>query len=65
MFQMKCYLTNSYIYILVAHLCRPPTPRSRATSPIPDSDTEGKKSPQVSKSRTHTFVPDIQEIRVR
>lgn len=43
---------------------RPPTPRSRATSPIPDSDTEGKKSPQVSKSRTHTFVPDIQEIRV-
>ncbi|XP_058635700.1 kinesin-like protein KIF1A isoform X11 [Onychostoma macrolepis] len=43
---------------------RPPTPRSRAVSPIPDSETEGKKSPQESKSRTHTFVPDIQEIRV-
>uniref|UniRef100_A0A8C2CZ03 plus-end-directed kinesin ATPase n=1 Tax=Cyprinus carpio TaxID=7962 RepID=A0A8C2CZ03_CYPCA len=43
---------------------RPPTPRSRAVSPIPDSETEDKKSPQESKSRTHTFVPDIQEIRV-
>ncbi|XP_039547439.1 kinesin-like protein KIF1A isoform X17 [Pimephales promelas] len=43
---------------------RPPTPRSRAVSPIPESDTEGKKSPQLSRSRTHTFVPDIQEIRV-
>ncbi|KAK2889161.1 hypothetical protein Q8A67_014536 [Cirrhinus molitorella] len=43
---------------------RPPTPRSRAVSPIPDSETEGKKSPQESKSRTRTFVPDIQEIRV-
>ncbi|XP_026119705.1 kinesin-like protein KIF1A isoform X8 [Carassius auratus] len=43
---------------------RPPTPRSRAVSPIPDSETEGKKSPHESKSRTHTFVPDIQEIRV-
>uniref|UniRef100_A0A672SY03 plus-end-directed kinesin ATPase n=1 Tax=Sinocyclocheilus grahami TaxID=75366 RepID=A0A672SY03_SINGR len=43
---------------------RPPTPRSRALSPIPDSETESKMSPQESKSRTHTFVPDIQEIRV-
>ncbi|XP_050967603.1 kinesin-like protein KIF1A isoform X20 [Labeo rohita] len=43
---------------------RPPTPRSRAVSPIPESETEGKKSPQESKSRTRTFVPDIQEIRV-
>ncbi|XP_043097348.1 kinesin-like protein KIF1A isoform X19 [Puntigrus tetrazona] len=43
---------------------RPPTPRSRAVSPIPDSETEGKKSPQEFKSRTRTFVPDIQEIRV-
>uniref|UniRef100_A0A673IYA7 PH domain-containing protein n=1 Tax=Sinocyclocheilus rhinocerous TaxID=307959 RepID=A0A673IYA7_9TELE len=43
---------------------RPPTPRSRAVSPIPDTETEGKKSPQESKSRSHTFVPDIQEIRV-
>ncbi|XP_059427159.1 kinesin-like protein KIF1A isoform X15 [Carassius carassius] len=43
---------------------RPPTPRSRAVSPIPDSETEGKKSPHESKSRSHTFVPDIQEIRV-
>ncbi|XP_067315696.1 kinesin-like protein KIF1A isoform X16 [Pseudorasbora parva] len=43
---------------------RPPTPRSRAVSPIPESETEGKKSPQQSRSRTHTFVPDIQEIRV-
>ncbi|XDV35864.1 hypothetical protein PO909_005734, partial [Leuciscus waleckii] len=43
---------------------RPPTPRSRAVSPIPESETEGKKSPQPSRSRTHTFVPDIQEIRV-
>ncbi|XP_073708249.1 kinesin-like protein KIF1A isoform X2 [Garra rufa] len=43
---------------------RPPTPRSRAVSPIPDSETDGKKSPQASKSRTCTFVPDIQEIRV-
>ncbi|KAK7144686.1 hypothetical protein R3I94_010946 [Phoxinus phoxinus] len=43
---------------------RPPTPRSRAVSPIPESETEGKKSPPLSRSRTHTFVPDIQEIRV-
>ncbi|XP_016400291.1 kinesin-like protein KIF1A [Sinocyclocheilus rhinocerous] len=43
---------------------RPPTPRSRALSPIPDTETESKMSPQESKSRTHTFVPDIQEIRV-
>ncbi|XP_056102267.1 kinesin-like protein KIF1A isoform X21 [Rhinichthys klamathensis goyatoka] len=43
---------------------RPPTPRSRAVSPIPESETEGMKSPQLSRSRTHTFVPDIQEIRV-
>ncbi|XP_026069607.1 kinesin-like protein KIF1A isoform X8 [Carassius auratus] len=43
---------------------RPPTPRSRAVSPIPDTETEAKKSPHESKSRSHTFVPDIQEIRV-
>ncbi|XP_060775772.1 kinesin-like protein KIF1A [Neoarius graeffei] len=48
---------------------RPPTPRSRAVSPNRGSisDGEGKKSPNgapESKSRTHTFVPDIQEIRV-
>ncbi|XP_072540178.1 kinesin-like protein KIF1A isoform X3 [Salminus brasiliensis] len=48
---------------------RPPTPRSRAISPSPDSvpEGEGKKSPSgppESKRRVHTFVPDIQEIRV-
>ncbi|XP_053086431.1 kinesin-like protein KIF1A isoform X14 [Pangasianodon hypophthalmus] len=48
---------------------RPPAPRSRAVSPNrgSTSDGEGKKSPSgapESKSRTHTFVPDIQEIRV-
>ncbi|XP_051561935.1 kinesin-like protein KIF1A isoform X10 [Myxocyprinus asiaticus] len=43
---------------------RPPTPRSRAVSPNPDSETEGKKSPPESRPRTRTFVPDIQEIRV-
>ncbi|XP_058259337.1 kinesin-like protein KIF1A isoform X18 [Hemibagrus wyckioides] len=48
---------------------RPPAPRSRAVSPSrgSTSDGEGKKSPSgapESKSRTHTFVPDIQEIRV-
>ncbi|KAF4079243.1 hypothetical protein AMELA_G00190820 [Ameiurus melas] len=48
---------------------RPPAPRSRAVSPNrgSTSDGEGKKSPNgapESKSRTHTFVPDIQEIRV-
>ncbi|XP_051567544.1 kinesin-like protein KIF1A isoform X19 [Myxocyprinus asiaticus] len=43
---------------------RPPTPRSRAVSPNPDTETEGKKSPPVSRPRTCTFVPDIQEIRV-
>ncbi|XP_037390856.1 kinesin-like protein KIF1A isoform X18 [Pygocentrus nattereri] len=48
---------------------RPPTPRSRAISPSPDSapEVEGKKSPSgapESKPRVHTFVPDIQEIRV-
>ncbi|XP_052455405.1 kinesin-like protein KIF1A isoform X11 [Carassius gibelio] len=43
---------------------RPPTPRSRAVSPIPDTEAEAKKSPHESKSRSHTFVPDIQEIRV-
>ncbi|TVK90606.1 Kinesin-like protein KIF1B [Bagarius yarrelli] len=48
---------------------RPPAPRSRAISPNrgPTSDGEGKTSPTKapeSKSRTHTFVPDIQEIRV-
>ncbi|XP_066520578.1 kinesin-like protein KIF1A isoform X5 [Hoplias malabaricus] len=48
---------------------RPPTPRSRAISPSPDSasEGEGKKSQSgapESKPRVHTFVPDIQEIRV-
>ncbi|XP_059416427.1 kinesin-like protein KIF1A isoform X15 [Carassius carassius] len=43
---------------------RPPTPQTRAVSPIPDTETEAKKSPHESKSRSHTFVPDIQEIRV-
>ncbi|KAK3556518.1 hypothetical protein QTP70_008288 [Hemibagrus guttatus] len=48
---------------------RPPAPRSRAVSPSrgSTSDGEGKKTPSgapESKSRTHTFVPDIQEIRV-
>ncbi|XP_047669896.1 kinesin-like protein KIF1A isoform X10 [Tachysurus fulvidraco] len=48
---------------------RPPVPRSRAVSPNrgSTSEEEGKKSPNgapESKSRTHTFVPDIQEIRV-
>ncbi|XP_068078076.2 kinesin-like protein KIF1A isoform X13 [Danio rerio] len=42
---------------------RPPTPRSRAVSPNPDSETDGKKI-QEPRSRTRTFVPDIQEIRV-
>ncbi|TRZ01685.1 hypothetical protein DNTS_015865 [Danionella cerebrum] len=43
---------------------RPPTPRSRAVSPISESGPEAKKTSQEPKSRTHTFVPDIQEIRV-
>ncbi|XP_060723748.1 kinesin-like protein KIF1A isoform X6 [Tachysurus vachellii] len=48
---------------------RAPVPRSRAVSPNrgSTSEEEGKKSPNgapESKSRTHTFVPDIQEIRV-
>ncbi|XP_051996307.1 kinesin-like protein KIF1A [Xyrauchen texanus] len=43
---------------------RPPTPRSRAVSPNPDTETEGKKSPPESRPRTCTFVPDIQEIRI-
>ncbi|XP_073726241.1 kinesin-like protein KIF1A isoform X22 [Misgurnus anguillicaudatus] len=43
---------------------RPPTPRSRAVSPNPDSETDGKKSSPQSRPRTHIFVPDIQEIRV-
>ncbi|XP_056315928.1 kinesin-like protein KIF1A [Danio aesculapii] len=42
---------------------RPPTPRSRAVSPNLDSETDGKKT-QEPRSRTRTFVPDIQEIRV-
>ncbi|XP_046701678.1 kinesin-like protein KIF1A isoform X8 [Silurus meridionalis] len=48
---------------------RPPAPCSRAVSPIrgSTSDGESNKSPTgapESKSRNHTFVPDIQEIRV-
>ncbi|XP_071373700.1 kinesin-like protein KIF1A isoform X1 [Centroberyx affinis] len=48
---------------------RPPTPRSRAISPNPDSqqDGEAKKSPNGApepKPRVRKFVPDIQEIRV-
>ncbi|XP_070817575.1 kinesin-like protein KIF1A isoform X10 [Chaetodon trifascialis] len=48
---------------------RPPTPRSRAVSPGPDTqqDTEPKKSingAPETKPRTRKFVPDIQEIRV-
>ncbi|KAM3850251.1 kinesin-like protein KIF1A [Diretmus argenteus] len=48
---------------------RPPTPRSRAVSPSPDSqlDGEAKKSPSGApepRHRTRKFVPDIQEIRV-
>ncbi|XP_022531183.2 kinesin-like protein KIF1A isoform X14 [Astyanax mexicanus] len=52
---------------------RPPTPRSRAISPSPEHQSqsapegEAKKSPSgppESKRRVHTFVPDIQEIRV-
>lgn len=50
--------------------CRPPTPRSRAVSPSPDTqqDAEAKKSvngASETKPRTRKFVPDIQEIRVR
>ncbi|XP_045905448.1 kinesin-like protein KIF1A isoform X10 [Micropterus dolomieu] len=44
---------------------RPPTPRSRAVSPSPD--TEAKKSingASETKPRSRKFVPDIQEIRV-
>uniref|UniRef100_A0A665UZE7 plus-end-directed kinesin ATPase n=1 Tax=Echeneis naucrates TaxID=173247 RepID=A0A665UZE7_ECHNA len=46
---------------------RPPMPRSRATSPGPDTqhDTEAKKSAaSEAKPRARRFVPDIQEIRV-
>ncbi|KAM4547937.1 kinesin-like protein KIF1A isoform 13-T13 [Odontesthes bonariensis] len=48
---------------------RPPTPRSRAVSPSPDTQQEAepkKSSNGVSgtKPRTRKFVPDIQEIRV-
>ncbi|XP_072246223.1 kinesin-like protein KIF1A isoform X9 [Leuresthes tenuis] len=48
---------------------RPPTPRSRAVSPGPDTQQEAdpkKSSNGVSdtKPRTRRFVPDIQEIRV-
>ncbi|XP_047442606.1 kinesin-like protein KIF1A isoform X23 [Mugil cephalus] len=48
---------------------RPPTPRSRAVSPGPDTqqDAEAKKSvngASETKPRTRKFVPDIQEIRV-
>ncbi|XP_076582773.1 kinesin-like protein KIF1A isoform X16 [Chaetodon auriga] len=48
---------------------RPPTPRSRAVSPSPETqqDAEPKKSingASEAKPRTRKFVPDIQEIRV-
>ncbi|XP_044055153.1 kinesin-like protein KIF1A isoform X7 [Siniperca chuatsi] len=48
---------------------RPPTPRSRAVSPGPDTqpDAEAKKSvngASETKPRARRFVPDIQEIRV-
>ncbi|XP_062280568.1 kinesin-like protein KIF1A [Scomber scombrus] len=49
---------------------RPPTPRSRAVSPGPDTqqvDTDGKKSNggvSEGKPQTRRYVPDIQEIRV-
>ncbi|XP_035379960.1 kinesin-like protein KIF1A isoform X4 [Electrophorus electricus] len=48
---------------------RPTMPCSRAVSPNPDSMPEGevKKSPVVApepRPKSHTFVPDIQEIRV-
>ncbi|XP_056607205.1 kinesin-like protein KIF1A [Triplophysa dalaica] len=43
---------------------RPPTSRSCAVSPNPDSETDGKKSPPKSRPRTHTFVPDIHEIHI-
>ncbi|XP_073332275.1 kinesin-like protein KIF1A isoform X3 [Pagrus major] len=48
---------------------RPPTPRSRAVSPGPDTpqDAEAKKSvsgASDTKPRIRRFVPDIQEIRV-
>ncbi|XP_038572646.1 kinesin-like protein KIF1A isoform X10 [Micropterus salmoides] len=48
---------------------RPPTPRSRAVSPSPDTqqDAEAKKSingASETKPRSRKFVPDIQEIRV-
>uniref|UniRef100_A0A671W1J7 plus-end-directed kinesin ATPase n=1 Tax=Sparus aurata TaxID=8175 RepID=A0A671W1J7_SPAAU len=48
---------------------RPPTPRSRAVSPSPDTpqDAEAKKSvsgASDTKPRIRRFVPDIQEIRV-
>lgn len=50
--------------------CRPPTPRSRAVSPSPDTlqTAEAKKSvngASETKPRIRKFVPDIQEIRVR
>ncbi|KAM9849066.1 kinesin-like protein KIF1A [Aulostomus maculatus] len=48
---------------------RPPTPRSRAVSPCPDTqlDADAKKpvsGASESKPRIRRFVPDIQEIRV-
>ncbi|XP_053178785.1 kinesin-like protein KIF1A isoform X2 [Scomber japonicus] len=49
---------------------RPPTPRSRAVSPGPDTqqaDADGKKSNggvSEGKPQTRRYVPDIQEIRV-
>ncbi|XP_019115848.2 kinesin-like protein KIF1A isoform X13 [Larimichthys crocea] len=49
---------------------RPPTPRSRAVSPIPETpqDAEAKKpvngASETKPPRVRRFVPDIQEIRV-
>ncbi|XP_028259347.1 kinesin-like protein KIF1A isoform X11 [Parambassis ranga] len=46
---------------------RPPTPRSCAVSPAPDTPQEAKKSvngASENKPRSRRFVPDIQEIRV-
>lgn len=61
------WLTLMHILFLC---CRPPTPRSRAVSPGPDTlqDADAKKSingASDTKPRIRRFVPDIQEIRVR
>ncbi|KAM6920965.1 kinesin-like protein KIF1A isoform 2-T2 [Xenentodon cancila] len=48
---------------------RPPTPRSHAVSPSPDSQQNAEVTKSINgasdtKARTVRFVPDIQEIRV-